>query len=116
MRGAGLERGTNSAHPPFRRASMRATKKSRLVPALCAVAKGLEDGSRLVPERALQRRSRRPPRRQSIKEHRAGEAKNLVDALGFLAPLHASSRQYWLCTTRMDLAAQWPCRMRWMTA
>src|SRR5258708_27349889 len=60
-----------------------------LVPALCAVAKGLEAAQLVFArERALHGDRVGRLARQSMKSIVAGEAKDVVDALGFLAPLH----------------------------
>src|SRR5467141_5032071 len=90
MPGAGLERGDDIAHiQPLRRCLDARHEASLLVPALCAVAKGLEAAQPVfAPERALHGDRVGRLARQSIKNIVAGEAKNVVDALGFLAPLH----------------------------
>src|SRR3981189_1058150 len=90
MPGAGLEGGDDIAHiQPLRRCLDARHEASLLVPALCTVAKGLE-AAKLVFARERAEHGDRVGRlaRQSMKNIVAGEAKNVVNPLGFFTPLH----------------------------
>src|SRR5260370_22823377 len=90
MLGAGFERGDDIAHIQRLLSCLDARHEAPLLaPALCAVAKGLEAAQLVFArERALHGDRVGRLARQSMKSIVAGEAKNVVGALGFLAPLH----------------------------
>src|ERR1700730_13144967 len=105
MSGAGLERGDDIAHiQPLRRCLDARHEAPLLVPALCTVAKGLEAAQLVFArERALHGDRVGRLARQSMKSIVAGEAKNVVNALGFFAPLHRLVAAVMAVATHQDV-------------